>query len=135
MIVLDTSAAVNIVRRTEEGKALKMLMEPGEEVWAPALFQSEVLSAFWKYVHVGLDTPENSSKRIEAAMSLVTRFVNMIDLMPLVFSRAVRLDHSPYDLQYLVLAELTGGTLYSLDDRLLALCEEQGVECVHKVDF
>lgn len=135
MIVLDASAAVNMAQRTPEGDALTSLIDPGEEVWSPQLLQSEVLSAFWKYVHAGMMSPETAEDNVSTALRLVTHFVNMIDLLPGVLSTAIRLDHSPYDVQYLVLAKLTGGMVYSLDDKLLALCDAEGVQHVERIDL
>ena len=46
MIVLDCSAAVDMVRETEAGRALRQLMLEGEEVISSQLFLIEVSNAF-----------------------------------------------------------------------------------------
>lgn len=53
MIVLDCSAAMEIVKETEKGKALRMLMLEGEKTLAPYLFFSETANAAWKLCAFG----------------------------------------------------------------------------------
>ena len=49
MIVLDSSAAIEIALDTVEGRALRGLWYVDERVVSVPLFQSEVTNAFWKF--------------------------------------------------------------------------------------
>ena len=53
-------------------------------------------------------------------------------LMREVVSESVRLGHPVYDIFYFVLARRLGATLFTLDKRLIKLCEQEGVDCIHK---
>lgn len=135
MIVLDCSAAVDISRGTPEGLALMSLMRPGEEVIAPHLLQCEAANALWKYVHAGRMSKEEASDCLTNALALVTEFRDMRALLPEVFAESIRLDHPAYDLFYFVFARRNDATMYTLDKKLIALCEEHGVDCVHPVEI
>ena len=74
MIVLDCSAAVDMVRETEAGRALRQLMLEGEEVISSQLFLIEVSNAFWKYHKAGLLDEKTVCANIEKAIALVDEF-------------------------------------------------------------
>lgn len=133
MIVLDCSAAVDMARGTSEGKALMSLMLPEEEVIAPHLLQCEAANAFWKYVHAGKMSKEEALDYLSNALSLVTEYRDMRALLPEVFAESIRLDHPAYDLFYFVFARRNDATMFTLDKKLIALCEEHGVDCMHPV--
>lgn len=135
MIVLDASAAVNIAQGTEEGKAFEGLLFSGEKIISCDLMRVEVASALWKYVRAGLNTSEEARAKMNAILSLVDEFVPVEELGVEVLSESIRLDHSPYDIYYLVTARRTGATLMSTDKRLNALCDECGVGRVHEVEL
>ena len=77
MIVLDCSAAVDMVRETEAGRALRQLMLEGEEVISSQLFLIEVSNAFWKYHKAGLLDEKTVCANIEKAIALVDEFCDL----------------------------------------------------------
>ena len=103
MIVLDCSAAVDMVRETEAGRALRQLMLEGEEVISSQLFLIEVSNAFWKYHKAGLLDEKTVCANIEKAIALVDEFC---------------------DLDKTQCCEAT------LDRKLQQLCLDNGVDCV-----
>lgn len=136
MLVLDTSAAVDIVRETEKGIALALLMEEaGESVLACDLFRAEVRNALWKYARAHIVTRQEALDCIDDACGLVDEFVPIEELGDEAFAEALRLNHSVYDMLYLCLARRRGATLLTLDKRLAALCHEAGVNCVEEVEL
>lgn len=135
MIVLDCSAAVDMARGTPEGRALMSLMLPEEEVIAPHLLQCEAANALWKYVHAGHMSKEEASDYLANALALVTEFRDMRALLPEVFAESIRLDHPVYDLFYFVFARRNDATMYTLDKKLIALCEEHGVDCARPTEI
>ncbi|MCI9129785.1 MAG: type II toxin-antitoxin system VapC family toxin [Eggerthellaceae bacterium] len=135
MIVMDCSAAVEVARNTERGSAIRLLMDPTEDVIAPTLFRAEVRNAFWKYVHVDKMGSDDALLRIDRAESLVTHFVHIDDYLAEAFAEAVNHDHSVYDMLYLCLARRNAATLFTTDKRLVSACIEAKVNCIEEVDF
>lgn len=131
VIVLDSSAAIEIALDTVVGKALRGLWCVDERVVSVPLFQSEVTNAFWKYVRAGVMLREEATRRLCVALSLVDEYADALDFAPEVLAESVRLGHPAYDVFYLVLARRCAGTLFSCDKKLVALCEENGVDCIH----
>lgn len=133
MIVLDCSAAMEIVRRTPEGSALQGLMLQGEEVVVPSLFHAEIANTLWKFVRAGKLSTQQVPEKVAMAQALISRTVPMEDFVAEAVLEATRLNHPAYDLFYFILARRTGATLLTMDNKLMQLCEEQGVNYVHPV--
>jgi len=133
MIVLDCNAAVHIINKTSQGDALQLLIEPDETIIAPDLFYAEAASTYVKYVRAGLMSKEEAIASLSGAARLVTEFVPLAELYSEAFHEAVQLNHSVYDLVYLTLARRKSATLATLDNKLLKLCEAQGIDCIHQV--
>ena len=131
MIVLDCSAAVDMVRETEAGRALRQLMLEGEEVISSQLFLIEVSNAFWKYHKAGLLDEKTVCANIEKAIALVDEFCDLDKTQCCEATKeAMRLRHPVYDMLYFVLARRNAATLFTLDRKLQQLCLDNGVDCV-----
>ena len=135
MIVLDCSAAVEMIRDTEKGRAFRMLLLQGEKKIASELFSAEVCNAFWKYVHAGTLSPDDACSYVEKACALVDEFVPIEENAAEAFNEALRHDHSVYDLLYVTLARRNAATLMTADRKLMQLCERMGVDCVAEVSL
>ena len=129
MIVLDCSAATEIVLGTARGKKLREHIRSADRVAAPALFRVEIHNVFWKYVHAGLLDLDAASGYIEGAIQLVNEFVPTAENDAEAFREAVRLNHSVYDMMYFTLARRNACVLLTTDKKLACLAEEQGVRC------
>ena len=131
MIVLDASAAVHMVRESQEGHALLALLDDieGESIISCSMFGAEVRNAFWKYVKAGQISYGVACDCIEDAIGLVDDFVSIEDLADEAFLEAVNRQHSVYDMLYLCLARRKGATLFTLDRRLASLCQKMNVNC------
>ena len=134
MIVLDCSAAVNMVRKTAEGDALQSLILPGEETIAPELFYAEAMSALTKYVKAATMSDREALYYLKDMVGFVNEFIPTKENYIEAFHESIRLNHSFYDMLYLTLARRNCATLVTLDSKLIKLCKEQGVDCIHKVD-
>lgn len=130
MIVLDSSAACDMVRKTEEGMAFRALMLSEEKVISCELLRAEVVSIFRKLCRHGFIPIEKVQSFLTESTALVNEYYSIQELQEEVLSESVRLDHSSYDMFYFVLARRFGATLFTLDRKLIRLCEEQGVQCV-----
>lgn len=135
MIVMDCSAAVEMVLNTEKGSAMRSLINPDEQVIAPTWFRTEIRNAFWKYVHAKRTTAEDASLRISKAESLITDFIDMDGYLTEAFTEAINHDHAVYDMLYLCLTRRNGATLFTTDKRLADICIEAKVNCIEEVTF
>lgn len=131
MVVLDCSAAIVIAKGTDTGKAFMKLLVPQEEILSVDLLYAEAASVCWKDVHFGAVDKRMATACMQDACDLVDRYIPMKDLRIEALSESIRLEHSPYDMFYFVLARRNGATLFTIDKKLIALCEREGVECVH----
>lgn len=134
MIVLDCSAGMEIALGTDAGKALRTLFLPEEEVVAPSLYSVEVVNVAWKMVHREIMEKNEAKVLAQDALALPDRLVPADDMLIEAFALAVSLDHSVYDMLYLVLARRNDATLMTGDKRLQTLCLDSGVSCVTEVD-
>ena len=134
-MVIDCSAAVEMARHTEKGDELRSLlaMHGSSRVVAPDLIFAEVGSAMTKYVRAELTNEAEARAIIADALDLVDEFTDVEALYEEAFSESLRLNHSIYDMFYFVLARRNGATLLTLDKGLHALCEREGVSCIHTV--
>lgn len=130
MIVLDSSAACDMVRKTEEGMTFRALMLSEEKVISCELLRAEVVSIFRKLCRHGFIPIEKVQSFLTESTALVNEYYSIQELQEEVLSESIRLDHSSYDMFYFVLARRFGATLFTLDRKLIRLCEEQGVQCV-----
>ena len=135
MIVLDCSAAVNIARKTLEGKALHALMLEGETTISSELLPIEAASAFRKYVRANALDEDTAKAYLIATVALVDEFVPIQENYIEAFHESLRLKHSVYDMLYFTLARRNAATLVTLDAKLMGLCDEQGVDCIQEIDF
>lgn len=135
MIILDCSAAVEMARGTLRGRGFESLLLQGERVVTSSLFRVEVRNAFWKYAQAGLLTSVQAAERVDMALALADEFVPLEENAAESFAEAVRLEHPVYDMFYVTLARRNAATLFTVDKRLVALCESVGVNCACEVAF
>lgn len=135
MIVLDSSAAMGMVRETDEGLAFRSLIYEGEKTIAPELFKAELGNSIWKYLRSGRIEADKASEWLDKGIGLVDEFVPTSDNLGEALFEAARLDHPVYDLLYLTIARRNAATLVTCDKRLNALCDELGVNRIHEVEL
>lgn len=133
MIVIDASAAANIVRATPQGRAFEMLMADGEEVVSPSLFQAEIRNVFWKYASFFGMPEQEAVDHVTDAIALVDEFYPLEEYGDEALLESMRLGHPVYDLLYLCAARRNRATLLTADRKLMQLCESLGVDCVCEV--
>ena len=130
MIVLDSSAACDIALQTEEGLVFCSLMLADEQVISCDLLRAEAVSVFCKLCRRGVMNRKEAQECFVDSVAYVDKYYSIQELQDEVLSESIRLDHSSYDMFYFVLARRFGATLFTLDRKLIRLCEEQGVQCV-----
>ena len=119
--VLDASAAVHLVMRTERSGEFIARLESSQPVLAPTLFHDEVANTLWKYTRAGVIDKNTALTRLEEALSLVDAFEPDANLATEALSLAILHNHPVYDLIYIVLAMRFGARLLSADGGLLQL--------------
>lgn len=135
MIVLDSSAAVEALRGTDESRAIQDMLKSDEEVVSCELFRAEIASVMRKFTRTeGIDITE-ANLRFSDAIDLVNRFYPLEGLQAEALAESIRLDHSVYDMFYFVLARRTRGALFTTDMKLVCLCEKHGVNCMTLIDY
>ena len=134
MIVIDTSAAVGMVR-SGDPQLFESVAAMGQTTLAPEFFCIEAAQTAWKFVHVGALDPSKAATMLRATVNCVDELVDNGNLIDEALSEASRLDHSVYDMMYLVLARRTASPLLTCDRKLAALCEAVNVECIQLADL
>lgn len=137
MIALDVSAAYAIANGTDGGRRMQALMVEDEKVVAPTLFFSEAANAAWKLACFGGADRAFAVEKMKIAVELVDEFFPdeemMAEALAEALDEAIKFGHAVYDMLYLVLARRTGATLFTLDQKLAAVCREARVSCIEEV--
>jgi len=120
-IVLDASAAANIILRTDLAPALIERLGQGQLVIAPSLFHSEIANTLWKYVRCGDLSKDTALARYAEAIGLVDAFEADEALATEALSAVIRYNHPVYDLLYVILARRHGCRVLTVDKRLINL--------------
>ena len=120
-LVLDTSAAANIVLGTADGVRLFGVVEQADWVIAPGLFQSELGNTLWKTVRFGSLSQDVAIELYDDAIALVDEFVADQPLVIQAMTTALQHGHPVYDMIFVVLAQRYGCKLLTTDKKLQAL--------------
>ena len=133
-LVLDTSAAINIVLQTAQAPALMAILEQADRVIAPSLMHSELGNTLWKAVRFsGLDVTQ-AMNHYEDAIALVDEFVLDETLMRLAIRNAILHAHPVYDMVFVAAAQQHGCSLLSVDKKLVTLARSMDPNLVVEVD-
>ena len=130
MIVLDCSAAVSIIMGKPAGNILQNRINEGEAIIAPDLYLYELCSTLRKYYFAGAIDESMTIELYDSGTQLVEKLYGAEGLAHDVLTESLRLNHSPYDIAYLVLAKRSGAALMTLDRKLAQLCDENEVDCI-----
>lgn len=133
MVVLDCSAAIEMCRNTQKGRALRALLLEGEQVVAPDLLKVELRNVVWKYRRAGHLSEKEASLWIQTALGVVDSFVPSDVNIDEAYAEAVLREPPVYDMLYATLARRHACCLFTMDKKLIAACREMGVNCVEEV--
>mgnify|MGYP000651520740 CR=1 FL=1 len=117
MIVLDASAALELLLRTEAAEAVEArLFGRNESLHAPHLLDIEVAQVLRRYAISGVATPERCRAALDDLADLpLTRYPHDV-LLPRVWE--LRGNLTAYDAVYVALAEALDAPLLTRDRRL-----------------
>lgn len=117
MIVLDASAAIEILLQTEAGSPVsERILTPDSSLHAPHLLDVEVAQVLRRLVRDGELKAERAAVALTDLRDLpVERYSHEI-LLPRIWS--LRYNLTAYDATYVALAEVLGATLLTRDSRI-----------------
>lgn len=117
MIVLDASAAVELLLRLPMGEAVgARLADPDQAVHAPHLLSVEVAQVVRRYVQRGELRPERGAQALVDLADLDIEHHPHEPLLPAMWR--LRSNLTAYDAAYVALAEALDAPLLTLDARL-----------------
>ncbi len=115
IIVLDASAAMEIVLEKDKAEQFRGYLKESDLVIAPDIFPSEITNVFWKYASFSELSGEVCGKGILYCLDLVDDYITTKDLCREVFAESIKEKHSAYDLFYLVLARRYNASILTND--------------------
>jgi predicted nucleic acid-binding protein len=127
IVVLDCSAAIEIILNREEGHMLRTVLESAERVTTSELYRVETANTFWKYCRAGYLDAKDCGFLLRMAENLIDDYTSISENNIEAMNEAIRLEHSVYDMLYLTLARRTGAMLLTMDKKLLALAKNEGI--------
>jgi predicted nucleic acid-binding protein len=125
--VLDASAAVEVVLQRPQADEIGEIILKADWVIAPTLFIAEIGNVFWKYQKMAAYPLDACETSIEHAIGIPDDYINEIELYRESFSMGCMLNHSVYDMLYLVLARRNNAILLTLDKKLKSVAQNSGV--------
>ncbi len=128
ILILDTSAALDILLGKGECQKYKDQVEQAETVIAPELYISEISNIAWKYSKIARFAHEEILALAEDGINLVDYFVPVEHIWKESLREAVNNDHPVYDCLYVVCARRNDGILLTRDRKLKRLCDELKVQ-------
>lgn len=128
IIILDTSAAIDILLGKGNFEIYKNKIEKADTVITPEIYLSEITNVAWKYNKIANFTHEESFNLAEDGINLIDQIVSVQDLWKESLREAMNNDHPVYDCLYVVCARRNDGILLSKDKKLRKLCEELKVQ-------
>ena len=131
IVVLDTSAAVELVLQRNSSPQLAEVIRSADWVIAPTLFIAEVNNVFWKYQKYADHPYPECELNIEQALALPDDYINEIELYREAFKLGCTSDQPIYDMFYVVLARRNSARLLTMDKKLRAVARKAGVD----IDF
>lgn len=128
IIVLDTSAATDLILHGKHSEKIKALLDNCEKVITSELYKAETTNVFWKYVKADLISKSDAVTCITLSQNLIDEYYDISDFSIECLNEALRLDHSTYDMLFLTLAKRSGGTLLTVDKKLSKLASKEGID-------
>ena len=130
IIVLDTSAAVEIVLQREQGTYLGRKVVKADWIIAPSLFIPEITNVFWKYFLFN-DLPiELCEQAIDSAVMIPDEYVSGKEIYKEAFALGCFTQKPTYDMYFLVLARRNNGYLMTMDILLKEVAKKNSIRVI-----
>jgi predicted nucleic acid-binding protein len=128
IIVLDTSAAIEIILNKKESENFKKIILEADAVIAPELYISEITNVAWKYNKISNFGHEECYSLSEDGINLIDQFIDTKFLWKEALREAMNNNQSVYDCLYLICARRNDGILLTKDQKLKKLCRKLKIE-------
>jgi predicted nucleic acid-binding protein len=130
IIVLDTSAAVEIVLQREHAIYFGEKVAEADWIIAPSLFIPEVTNVFWKY-YLFNDMPlELCEQAIESAVAIPDEYISGKELYKEAFALGCFTQKPTYDMYFVVLARRNNGYLMTMDNSLKKVAKKNSIRLI-----
>jgi predicted nucleic acid-binding protein len=130
IIVLDTSAAVEILLKKEDSEKFSNKIAEADAVIAPELYISEITNVAWKYNKLAGFTHEESYELAQDGINMIDQFLNSKDLWKEALREAMNNNHPVYDCLYIICARRNDCILMTTDKKLKKLCKKLEIETI-----
>lgn len=127
-IILDVSAAVQILLKKEKKEYFENIYKKASWVIAPELYILEITNVFWKYYKTKILNHEECLHYIEDGIELVDDYFSEKDMWKEVLGASIKNNHSAYDIFYAVLARRNDASLVSNDKELIKISKKMNIE-------
>ncbi len=128
IIILDTSAAIDILLSEGNFEIFRREIEKADTVIAPEIYLSEIANVAWKYNKLAGFTHEESLNLADDGINLIDQFISVKDMWKESLREAINNDHPVYDCLYMVCTRRNDGLLLSKDKKLKKMCEVNKVQ-------
>lgn len=128
-IVLDVSAAIQIVLKKEKKDYFADIFKKASWVIAPELYISEMTNTLWKYYKSKILSHEECLLYIQDGLDLIDDYFSEKDMWKEVLAESISNDHPSYGMFYAVLARRNDSTLLSNDKELIQICNNLRIQC------
>ena len=126
--VIDASTAVEVILQRPNSEALVAVLSDAEWVIAPTVYVAEMSNVFWKYQSFTDLSQTDCETHLDNAIGLPDDLINDKELYREAFKLGCTLDHSIYDMLYLVLARRHNAILLTMDKKLLKNAQRSDVK-------
>ena len=128
IIVLDVSAAIEIIFQREKKDKFKNVYNQGSWIIAPNLFIAEITNVLWKYFKAGVITHVDCIQYVQDGLNMVDDFIATSELWKEALAEGIRNNHSVYDMYYAILARRNDATLITNDGALAKICQKLSIK-------
>lgn len=128
IVVIDVSAAVEILLKKEKSDKFKNHLAVASWVVAPDLYHSEIANVMWKCQKAKIMTHEESLQHTEDGILMIDDFTRGSELWKEALGEGIKYGHSVYDMFYAILARRNDALLVTNDIKLAKLAEEMKIE-------
>ena len=128
IIVLDVSAAIEIIFQREKKDKFKNVYNQGNWIIAPNLFIAEITNVLCKYYKARLITHKDCIQYVQDGIDMIDDFLDAKELWKEALAEGIKNNHSIYDMYYAVLARRNDATLITNDEALAKVCEKLSID-------
>jgi predicted nucleic acid-binding protein len=127
IIVLDSSAAAEIVLNRENAKSLREIVGSSERVLTSALYKVEMVGLIRRYYEGKYIDRKLCDRLLDLAERLIDEVAGVPENNAEILNEAIRLKCPVNEVLYLTLARRSKAALVTMDKRLKALAEKDGL--------